>query len=57
MPLDLLSLMVQRIVVRNGVSMDLADRFLETMIGAIKYLDQLESPLSHEGRTTESFHH
>jgi glutamate decarboxylase len=49
--------MVQRIVVRNGVSMDLADRFLETMIGAIKYLDQLESPLSHEGRTTESFHH
>jgi glutamate decarboxylase len=57
MPLDLSSLTMQRIVVRNGLWTDLADRFLETMITAIKYLDQLESPLPHEVRTTESLHH
>ncbi len=57
MPLDLSSLTMRRIVVRNGLWTDLADRFVETMITAIKYLDQLESPLPHEVRPTESLHH
>jgi glutamate decarboxylase len=57
LPKDLTSITVQRIVVRNGLSMDLADRFLEQMATAVKYLDQLDGPLPHEGRTVHSFHH
>ena len=57
LPKDLTSMTVQRIVVRNGLSMDLADRFLEQMASAVKYLDQLDGPLPHEGRTVQSFHH
>jgi glutamate decarboxylase len=54
---DLTSITVQRNVVRNGLSMDLADRFLEKMASAAKCLDRLDGPLSHEGCTVQSFRH
>jgi glutamate decarboxylase len=48
---------VQRIVVRNGVSMDLADYLLDNMRSAVTYLEGLSSPLPREGRTTSVYHH
>jgi glutamate decarboxylase len=57
MPDNLSNVTVQRIVVRNGLSMDLAERFLEGFRTAVHYLDQLDGPLPHEGRASTSFHH
>jgi len=57
MPDDLSDVTVQRIVVRNGLSMDLARRFLDDLTSAVKYLDHLDGPLPHEDRSTSSFHH
>ena len=57
MPDDLTDLTVQRIVVRNGLSMDLADAFLEHLRASVSYLDSLDGPLPREGRATSSFHH
>jgi glutamate decarboxylase len=48
---------VQRIVVRNGVSMDLADYLLENIRDAVAYLEALSSPMPREQRTTKSYHH
>jgi glutamate decarboxylase len=48
---------VQRIVVRNGVSMDLADYLLENIRDAVAYLESLSSPMPREQRTTKSYHH
>jgi glutamate decarboxylase len=57
MPADLTGLTVQRIVVRNGLSMDLADALVDQFHGAVKYLDGLQTPLPRRGRTTTTFHH
>jgi glutamate decarboxylase len=57
MPADLTGLTVQRIVVRNGLSMDMADALVDQFHSAVAYLDGLQSPLPHKGRTTSSFHH
>jgi glutamate decarboxylase len=57
MPDDLADLTVQRIVVRNGLSMDLADALLDQIRASVSYLDGLDGPLPHEGRTTTAFHH
>ena len=57
MPADLTDLTVQRIVVRNGLSMDLADALVDQLHSSVRYLDGLQSPLPHEGRTTTTFHH
>jgi glutamate decarboxylase len=56
MPADLTEITVQRIVVRNGFSMDLADKFLADIAKQTDYLDRLESPMPLEGLTA-SFHH
>jgi glutamate decarboxylase len=50
MPDALAEITVQRIVVRNGLSMDLADRFLTDMAEAVDYLGRLESPMPVEDR-------
>jgi glutamate decarboxylase len=47
---------VQRIVVRNGLSGDLADRLLDDITTATTYLDRLSSPMPAEGQQP-SFHH
>ena len=55
MPADLPDITVQRIVVRNGFSMDLADKFLTDMAKQTAYLDRLDSPMPIEGQP--AFHH
>lgn len=40
MPADLTDLTVQRVVVRNGLSLDLADAFLADLRGQVDHLDQ-----------------
>jgi glutamate decarboxylase len=57
MPDDLSDVTVQRIVVRNGLSMDLADALVGQISESVRYLDGLDGPLPHEGRRTASFHH
>jgi glutamate decarboxylase len=57
MPDDLTDVTVQRIVVRNGMSMDLADSLLDTIEESVRYLDGLDRPLPHEGRSATTFHH
>lgn len=55
MPNDLQDLTVQRIVVRNGFSKDLATSFLADLKDSLTYLNSLESPLPAE--TRREFHH
>ncbi|WP_136193509.1 glutamate decarboxylase [Actinomyces procaprae] len=57
MPDDLTDVTVQRIVVRNGLSHDLADAFLEDMRAEVAYLDRLDGPLPHESDRPAAFHH
>jgi glutamate decarboxylase len=57
MPDDLADIIVQRIVVRNGFSMSLADRFLDQFAKSVTFLDELDGPVPHEHRVTETFHH
>ncbi len=57
MPDNLSDLTVQRVVVRNGLSMDLADELLDEITAAVRYLDGLDGPLPHERRDTVAFHH
>jgi glutamate decarboxylase len=56
MPADLEDLTVQRIVVRNGLGMDLADRLLEDMAADVAYLDSLATPLP-DAAGHPAFHH
>ncbi len=57
MPDNLSDLTVQRIVVHNGLSMDLADALLDQITDSVKYLEGLDGPLPKEGRRTTAFHH
>ena len=57
MPDNLSDLTVQRVVVRNGMSMDLADVLVDHITDSVKYLEGLEGPLPKEGRRTMTFHH
>ncbi len=57
MPDDLADLTVQRVVVRNGLSMDLADSLLDAIRDCTDYLDGLDGPLPKTRRATTSFHH
>ncbi|MDU0348626.1 glutamate decarboxylase [Actinomyces sp. MRS3W] len=57
MPDNLTDVTVQRIVVRNGLSHDLADAFLEDMRTEVAYLDRLDGPLPHESDRPAAFHH
>ena len=57
MPDDLSDVTVQRVVVRNGLSVDLADALLDGITDSVRYLDALEGPLPREGRKTTTFHH
>ena len=57
MPESLSEIVVQRIVVRNGLSMDLADRFLSDIAGEVDYLDRLESPMPEVSTAAIAFAH
>jgi glutamate decarboxylase len=56
MPDDLADVTVQRIVVRNGFSRDLASSFLDDLETEVRYLDSLTAPMPANGRKT-AFHH
>jgi glutamate decarboxylase len=56
MPDGLSDLTVQRIVVRNGLSMDVAAELLESIETETAYLDALESAMPVEGQQP-AFHH
>lgn len=56
MPADLDQITVQRIVVRNGLSMDLAEELLQAIATEVAYLDALESPMPTE-KPQSAFHH
>ncbi|WP_316670223.1 glutamate decarboxylase [uncultured Propionibacterium sp.] len=57
MPADLTGLTVQRVVVRNGFSRDLAEAFLDDLRAEVAYLDRLDGPLPHEAGRPTAFHH
>ncbi|GLI27320.1 glutamate decarboxylase [Agromyces rhizosphaerae] len=56
MPDDLADVTVQRIVVRNGLTMDLADELLDDIRTATEYLEQLQTPMPDTGNRA-AFHH
>jgi glutamate decarboxylase len=56
MPDNLSDVTVQRIVVRNGLSHDLADELLDDIRGQVAFLDGLDGPMPSEGARS-AFHH
>ena len=56
MPDDLSDVTVQRIVVRNGLSHDLAEELLEDIRDEVAFLDSLDGPMPRQRRRS-AFHH
>ncbi|MBS0023846.1 glutamate decarboxylase [Microbacterium paraoxydans] len=56
MPADLEQLTVQRIVVRNGLSMDLAAELLDAITAEVAHLDALTAPMPGD-HPDSAFHH
>ncbi|WP_240977751.1 glutamate decarboxylase [Planctomonas sp. JC2975] len=56
MPDDLTDVVVQRIVVRSGLSRSLAESLIQDIREAVDYLDDLESPMPTEGLTSTFTH-
>ena len=56
MPDGLADVTVQRIVVRNGFTRDLAAGFLADLKKEVAYLDSLAAPMPPQGQT-QAFHH
>jgi len=56
LPDGLSEVTVQRIVVRNGFTRDLASSFLADLTKAVEYLDSLTSPMPMD-KQPEGFHH
>ena len=57
LPANLQDVVVMRVVVRNGLSMDLADLLLTDIQKAVAFLDRLEASMPHTGRQQTTFHH
>jgi glutamate decarboxylase len=56
MPDNLSDLVVQRIVVRNGLSRNLAESLISDIRDAVEYLDALAAPMPVEGQVTAFTH-
>ncbi|MET0975576.1 MAG: glutamate decarboxylase [Leifsonia sp.] len=56
MPDDISDITVQRIVVRNGLSRNLAESLIQDIKEAVEYLDLLESPMPTEGLRSSFTH-
>ncbi|TFV98312.1 glutamate decarboxylase [Leifsonia flava] len=56
MPDDISDLVVQRIVVRNGLSRNLAESLMLDIREAVDYLDRLEAPMPTEGQVSSYTH-
>jgi glutamate decarboxylase len=58
MPADIEDITVMRVVVRNGLSMDLASLFIQDLQRSVDYLDRLTGPMPKESDSASSaFHH
>jgi len=57
MPANIEDMTVMRIVVRNGVSMDLIELLLEDMRAAVAFLDALAAPIPKQDGAKAVFHH
>lgn len=57
MPQDLEDIVVQRIVVRNGLSKDLATAFLDALRDEVEFLRSLDGPMPREKPDTTVFPH
>lgn len=53
---DLADMTVQRIVVRAGLSHDLADKLLDDLRAEVDFLEKLDAPMPREGNNSH-FHH
>ncbi|MGO7984099.1 glutamate decarboxylase, partial [Rhizobium johnstonii] len=56
MPDDISDLVVQRIVVRNGLSRNLAESLVLDIRESVDYLDRLEAPMPTEGLVSTFTH-
>lgn len=56
LPNDMEEITVQRIVVRNGLSMDLAQQLMAEIVSETAYLEALTAPMPEEG-PVPGFHH
>ena len=56
MPDDLSNLTVQRVVVRNGLSRNLAESLVQDIKDAVAYLDALDAPMPTEGQRSSFTH-
>ncbi|PFG20906.1 glutamate decarboxylase [Serinibacter salmoneus] len=54
---DMADLTVQRIVVRSGLSLDLAKKLLRDLKGEVEFLDSLDAPMPHAAEPTQQFAH
>jgi glutamate decarboxylase len=54
---DMADVVLQRIVVKVGLSRDLASALLSDIRGEVEFLDSLTSPLPREASTGSHFHH
>lgn len=54
---DLADLVLQRIVVKIGLSRDIASALLADIRGEVEFLDSLQSPLPREASSGSHFHH
>jgi glutamate decarboxylase len=54
---DLSDLVLQRIVVKVGLSRDIASALLADIRGEVAFLDALQSPLPREASSGSHFHH
>jgi glutamate decarboxylase len=57
MPDDLTDVTVQRIVVRNGLSHDLASALLRDIRTEVEFLDSLDGPMPRPATAAQQFHH
>ena len=57
MPADIEDMTVMRVVVRNGVSMDLIDLLLDDMRSAVEFFDELSGPMPKDETGKAAFHH
>lgn len=56
LPSDMEEITVQRIVVRNGLSLDLAQQLMAEIVAETAYLEALTAPMPEEG-PVPGFHH
>ncbi len=57
LPPNLQDILIMRVVVRNGFSMDLAQLFLDDLKRAVEYLKSLERPMPSVQEAQVAFHH